>query len=219
MNIEVLLVDDDTMLRENLRHRLELESDIRVVGAAANCAEGVKLARKLRPEVVVMDIRFKRGEMNGVQATEEILKIDENIRVIALSINDELVFVKQMVSLGASGYILKGNTTTELIEAIRAVTTGQHYFSKEVKTAMLEDYLESFHRQEKPKPVKLSERELEILRLIVKEYNPKEIADRLNITPKTVATHRLNLQKKLGIFTEAGLTKYAIREGIITAYE
>lgn len=124
-----------------------------------------------------------------------------------------------MVSLGASGYILKENTTADLIEAIRAVTNGRHYFSKEVRTAMFEDYLESFHRQEKPKPVKLSERELEILRLIVKEFNPKEIADKLSIAPKTVATHRLNLQKKLGIFTEAGLTKYAIREGIITAVE
>lgn len=219
MSIEVLLIDDDTMLRENLRHGLEHESDIRVVGTAGNCIEGVELVRKLQPEVVVMDIAFKRGEMDGIQATEEILKIDENIRVIALSIHGELVYAKQMVSLGASGYILKENTTADLIEAIRAVTNGQHYFSKEVKTAMLEDYLESFHRQEKPKPVKLSERELEILRLIVKEYNPKEIADRLNITPKTVATHRLNLQKKLGIFTEAGLTKYAIREAIITAYE
>lgn len=219
MSIEVLLVDDDTMFRENLRGGLERETDIRVVGEAGNCAEGIKRSRKLQPDVVVMDISFRGGGINGIQATEQILKIDENIRVIALSMHDELIYIKQMVSAGASGYLLKGNTTAELIDAVRAVTGGRHYFSKEIKTAMLEDYLEAFYHREESKTVKLSERELEILRLIVKEYNPKEIADKLNISPKTVATHRLNLQKKLGIFTEAGLTKYAIREGISSVNE
>ncbi|MCB0263906.1 MAG: response regulator transcription factor [Calditrichaeota bacterium] len=216
MSIQLLLVDDHEMVREGFRLRLDKEPDIQILAEANNAVEAIRLSKELEPDIVLMDIAFTENDINGIVATRKIKIVNNNIQIIALSTYSDLVYVKEMFNAGARGYVLKEGTFSDLIKAIRTVAKGQIYVSESVNSALLTDFFRSKQQSLNPPKQLLTRQEVKVLQFIAKEYNPKEIADKLSIQVKTVIAHRTNLKKKLGISTEAGLTKYALREAMIT---
>jgi DNA-binding NarL/FixJ family response regulator len=202
--ISVLLVDDHSLVRRGFRRILEDEDDMVVAGEAGDGEEAIKLARKLRPTVVLMDCALPG--MNGLQATRQILESLPQTRVLMLSMHPEETWVRQALDSGASGYVLKNAMDLELADAIRRVAKGETVLDK---------------RLSKPTGLKgerdygLTARELEILQLIVDGKSNKEIATQLDLSANTVAAHRANMMDALGIHKTAELVVYAIRNGLV----
>src|SRR3989338_8097423 len=214
-NITVLLADDHTVVREGLRMVLEAEKDIRVIAEARSGREAVGLVRKLRPDVVVMDIAMPL--LNGFEATRQIIKFFPATKILILSAHSDDEYIDQIVSLGATGYLIKQSSAQVLSKAIREVKKGRFFFSAEI-----EKRLEAKNRKSpgrdgvlKKKNVRLSSREAEVLQLIAEGKANKEIASELEISIKTVEKHRQHLMEKLNIHDTAGLTRYAVSAGII----
>jgi DNA-binding NarL/FixJ family response regulator len=212
--IRILLADDHNVLRQGLRIMLELEPDMDVVAEVADGRAAVKKARELVPDVVVMDIGMP--DLNGIDATRQIMAGLVNSRVLCLSVHRERQLVQAMLEAGASGYLLKTSVRDELIRAVRTVASGETYLSPPITSDVVAHHV----RQEGTRDKKcafavLTEREREILQLIAEGHHTKIIAGRLHISPKTVLLHRENCMKKLGIDSIASLTRYAIREGIV----
>ncbi|MCK6622037.1 MAG: response regulator transcription factor [Calditrichaceae bacterium] len=215
MKIKVLLVEDHTIVRSSLRVLLERQPGIEVIGEAATGEEAIELAGQLLPDIVIMDVVLRGAEISGIQATRKIIDLQKGIRVIALSVMEDLAYVKSMLSAGASGYLFKGCTEEDLMEALHDVMQGKVYFSEEAGRAVHEDYVHLMQTPVKPRAGELTSRELDIVRLIALGENPKEIANRLSISRKTVDAHKRNLMEKLSLRSDAELTRYALREGII----
>lgn len=215
MKIKVLLVEDHTIIRSSLRVLLERQPGIEVIGEAATGEEAIELAGQLLPDIVIMDVVLRGAEISGIQATRKIIDLQKGIRVIALSVMEDLAYVKSMLSAGASGYLFKGCTEEDLMEALHDVMQGKVYFSEEAGRAVHEDYVHLMQTPAKPRAGELTSRELDIVRLIALGENPKEIANRLSISRKTVDAHKRNLMEKLSLRSDAELTRYALREGII----
>ncbi len=212
--IRVLLADDHQFLREGLRALLTGEPDIEVVGEAADGETVVHLARELRPDLVLMDITM--GETSGVRATREIRATNPEVRIVALSVISDGPFVSGMLEAGVSGYLVKGSSFREIAEAIRTVMRGQTYLSPAVTGGIVEKIV---HAGDAPAPggvALLSPREREVLQLLAAGSSTKEIAQRIDISIRTVDTHRHHIMQKLDIDNVAGLTKYAIRMGLAT---
>ena len=213
--ITVLLADDHMIVREGLKKLLESESDIEVVGEAATGRKAVELSQKLRPDVIVMDIAMP--QMNGLEATRQILKADPGVKILILSAHSDDAYVERVTALGAAGYLIKQTSAHFLSEAIREVQKGHTFFSPTVSKRFLKRQQESLDRKGQPKAeaVRLSSREMEVLQLIAEGYANKQIAEKLDISIKTVEKHREHLMHKLDIHDTAGLTRYAIEAGII----
>lgn len=213
--ITVLLADDHMIVREGLKKLLETESDIDVVGEAATGYSAVELAQKLRPDVIVMDIAMP--QMNGLEATRQILKSKPDTKVLILSAHSDDAYVENVTALGAAGYLIKQTSAHFLSEAIREVKKGHTYFSPAVAKRVHKRQLESLDRKGRPKAnaERLSSREREVLQLIAEGEANKQIAGTLAISIKTVEKHRDHLMSKLDIHDTAGLTRYAIETGII----
>lgn len=216
MAIRVLLVDDHVMFVAGVRSLLEGQNGLKVVGEAHDGLAAVKAARKLHPDVVVMDITMPG--LNGIEATREILAHRSGIKVLCLSMHSEKRFVAAALDAGASGYLLKENSFAELIEAIHTVKRNQVYLCPKVAGTVVEAYRSQQGEKATVFSV-LTRREREILQLIAEGQSTKDIAARLGLSLKTVGTHRGHVMEKLGIHSVAGLTKYAIREGITTPEE
>ena len=210
--IRVLLADDHGVLREGLRALVEMEPDMEVVADVANGRDAVEKARELGPDVVVMDIGMP--ELNGIDATRQILGMQPNVSVLCLSVHRERHLVGAMLKAGAAGYLLKTSARKELVEAIRTVASGQTYLSPPVAGDVVEHHVRSLENGKSGAYVTLTEREREVLQLVAEGYHTKSIADRLQISPKTVLSHRESIMKKLGIHSVSGLTRYALREGL-----
>ena len=213
--IRVLLVDDHTVVRQGLRVLLEAEQDIEVVGEADTGRRAVQLTRKLRPEVVVMDIAMPN--LNGLEATRQILKEVPAAKVLVLSSYSDDEYVDRLTEAGAAGYLLKQTAATDLIKAIREAKKGNAFFSPSISRRLLEHYREAFL---KGLPIKrrreiLTTREAEVLQLIAEGKPNKQIAADLMISIKTVEKHRQQVMNKLHIHDVAGLTRYAISKGVI----
>lgn len=210
--IRVLLVDDHVILRDGMKLVLEAAGDFEILGEANSGREGVEMAQRLHPDVVVMDISMPL--LNGFEATRQIRQAAPGTRVLAMSAHADSRALSSMAEVGASGYLLKQANGKELVEAIRAVASGNLYFSSEIA-----DKVENTAwrlRQGQPSPVrKLSSREVEVLQLIAEGQANKQIADELKISIKTVEKHRQQLMVKLGIHDIAGLTRYAIATGVV----
>jgi two-component system, NarL family, response regulator NreC len=208
--MRVLLADDHKMMRDGLRAIIAKEEGFDVVGEAANGHEAVTLARRLKPQVVIMDISMP--ELNGVDATRQLLLDLPGIKVIALSMNADRRYVLAMFRAGAVGYLLKNSASEELIQALRAVTDDLTYVSPSIAAVVVDNYVSSTSEISADKP--LSPRERELLQLLAEGKSSKDIASRLNLALPTVESHRRQIMDKLGLRTIAELTKYAIREGI-----
>jgi len=213
--ITVLLAEDHTVVREGLRALLQAEGDIEVVAEAETGRQAVRLTRKLRPAVVVMDIAMP--VLNGLEATRQILKAVPATKVLILSAHSDDAYVEQVIALGAAGYLIKQTSAHVLSKAVRAAEKGNTFFSPSIAKRLRNHYKKSPDHVEllKKKGARLSSREVEVLQLIAEGAANKQIAADLCISVKTVEKHRQRLMEKLNIHDTAGLTRYAIAAGII----
>ncbi|MFA0753367.1 MAG: hypothetical protein IMHGJWDQ_001142 [Candidatus Fervidibacter sp.] len=210
--IRVLIVDDHAILRDGLKALLQSEPDIEVVGEASTGREAIKLIRKLRPNVVLMDISMP--DMTGLQATEIIKKSYPEVKVIALTVHESETYLKRMMKVGADGYVVKGAAAQELTRAIRTVVKGSVYIHPDTAKQLMSELPQAEPAKEEQKK-QLSEREWQVLRLIALGYTYKQIADRLALSVKTVETYRARIAEKLGLRTRAELVKYALQHGLL----
>ncbi|MBT8318324.1 MAG: response regulator transcription factor [Lutibacter sp.] len=208
--VKIILVDDHKIMRDGLRKIIESNSQFEVIGEAVNGREGIKLCTSKNPDVVIMDIAMP--DLNGVEATRQILETNPNIRIIALSMHSNKQFVSGMLKAGAYGYLLKDCDSDELITAIQMVIRNQKYIAQEISSLLINEYLFTLTEEE----TELSSREKEILQLITEGKSSKEIAEVLFISFKTVDAHRKNIMDKLNLRTLPELTKYAIKSGLTT---
>jgi DNA-binding NarL/FixJ family response regulator len=213
MTIRVLLVDDHELSRAGLHSLLEKETEIEIVGEAENGRMGIKQARKLKPDIVLMDIGMP--DLNGIEATQAITSEVSGAKVIALSMYSNKHVVMRMLRAGASGYLLKSCAFEELVTALRTVVANHFYASPKITDAVVEDYILQLSQGEPAAGPLLTPREREILQLLVEGKSAKQIADHLSVSTNTVATHRSHIMSKLGTANLADLTKYALREGLI----
>jgi DNA-binding NarL/FixJ family response regulator len=202
--ITVLLVDDHSLVRRGFRRMLEDESDMEVVGEAGSGEDSIKLAKELRPQVVVMDCALPG--MNGLQATRQIIEDAPHTAVLMLSMHTEGTWVRQAIEAGAKGYVLKNALDLELGAAIRKVAAGETVFDPQVEQ-------KSVLKGERN--AALTQRELQVLQMIVDGKSNKEIAAVLELSANTVAVHRANIMNSLGIHNTAELVVYAIRAGLV----
>jgi len=216
--ITVLLADDHMIVREGLRALLKAEGDIEVVGEAQTGREAVQLTKRLRPGVVVMDIAMPL--LNGLEATRRILKAVPATRVLILSAHGDDEYIRQVVMLGAAGYLVKQTSADLLSRAIREVQKGNTFFSPSITNRLHSLSLESPDGRGvlKKKKAGLSSREVEVLQLIAEGKANKQVARELGISIKTVEKHRQHLMSKLDLHDTAGLTRYAIAAGIIESH-
>ncbi|MDD4159650.1 MAG: response regulator transcription factor [Synergistaceae bacterium] len=212
--IRILLADDHVLFREGLKSLLTKENDMELVGLASNGEEAVKMAKSLRPDVILMDVTMPN--INGIQATERIMEDHNDISIIALSMHSDKRYIVESLKAGSRGYILKESSLQTVLQAIRSVMAGNIYLSSKVCTVIVEDYLKLINNSDENTSPPLSPREREVLVLLVKGRNSKQIADFLTISKNTVDTHRRRILDKLGCESVAELTKYAIREGFLT---
>jgi two-component system, NarL family, response regulator NreC len=211
--IRILLVDDHTILRAGIRVLLENEPDMDVVGEAEDGRTAIKLACELSPDLALMDIAMP--SLNGLEATRQIKRTCPQVKVLILTMYDNEEYIRQALSFGAMGYILKDATASDLLSAVRAVHNGEAVLSPPITRLVLENYLRWGDIQKDHSADGLSPREREILQLIAEGYTNKQISEILSISIKTVQTHRMNLMSKLGLHDRAELIKYAIQRKII----
>lgn len=210
--IRVLIVDDHPVVRKGLDSCLSRRPGIRIVGEAADGEEAAKLARELIPDVVLMDIDLPR--MNGLAVTELLRKEAPNVKVLVLSVHTNKEFIFRIIQSGAQGYVSKEAAPEELVRAIESVWRGESFFAPEIAQAALKELVTSAGRR---KPfAALTSRELEVLALIAHGRSNKEVASSLGIGVRTIETHRERIMRKLGIHTIAGLTRFAIQNGVIS---
>ena len=212
MSLRILLADDHKIMREGLRTLLEKQPDMEVIAEAENGRMTVQLSRKFRPDVVLMDIIMPG--LNGIEATRQIVAELPDIKVIALSMHSDSKFVSEMLSAGASGYLLKDSAFEELGKALRTVVNNQTYLSPKIADLVGKDYPPENSTRGSPALPVLTNREREVLTLLAEGKTTKQIASCLYVSVKTIETHRKKIIDKLGFNSIAELTKYAIREGL-----
>jgi len=211
MTIRIVLADDHQIVRLGLRSLLEAEPDIQVVGEADNGEATLKLVQELTPDVVIMDISMP--DLNGIEATRRILAKSPAIKIIALSMHSDSLFVLNMLKAGASGYLLKDCALEELVKAIRTVVRQQTYLSLSISHLMIKD-LASTSAGSLSAYTVLTSRERQVLQMLANGHTTNQIAATLEISVKTVEAHRQQVMNKLGIRSVAELTKYAIQQGL-----
>ena len=212
MTYRILLADDHKIVRDGLRSLLEREADIQVAAEAENGRRALQLARKLAPDIVIMDISMP--DLNGIDATRQITSEQPGVKVIALSMHSQRQFVEGMLRAGVSGYLLKDTAFEELVKAVRIVLSGKKYLSPDITEIVFQEYLRPQAEPNGLSTAELTLREREVLQLLAEGRTTREIAEALHISVKTVESHRKNVMDKLDLHTVAELTKYAIREGL-----
>lgn len=212
MTVRILIADDHKILREGLKSLLEKQPDFAVVAEAQDGLSAISAAKKHKPDIAILDIGMP--DLNGIEVTRRIRSEMAETRVIALSMHADRRFVMGILEAGANGYLLKDSAFAELITAVTAVAKGKMYLSPSIAETVVKNSLEKLDRKDEGSSVLLSGREREVLQMIAEGKSTKEIALKLFVSTKTVETHRKQIMDKLNIRTVAGLTKYAIREGL-----
>ena len=210
MAIRVLLADDHVMVRQALRNLLESEAELLVVAEAGDGSEVLALCVEFAPDIVIIDVGMPN--MNGIEATKQLLARHPNIKVLALSASAEKRLVLGMLEAGATGYIIKAEAGGELLRAVHSVMDGQSYICPSVASMVIEN----IQGKIKSEKTNLGQREQQVLELLAAGLTSPEIGARLNIAAATVEVHRRNIMRKLGVRGIAELTKYAIREGLVS---
>lgn len=209
--IKVLLADDHEIIIDGIVSILNNEEDIEVVATASNGEEAVQFIEHNEVDIAVLDINMP--VMNGVIATKMIQTSSPETKVLILSMYDEDEFIDEIIAVGCRGYILKNKGQEELVKAIRRIYKGSPYFGEKIQEKMLNQHIQS--KTKVKEEVKLTKRELEVLKLIAVELTSSEIADQLSIAESTVNTHRRNLIEKLGVRSSLGLGTYAVKKGLV----
>ena len=212
MSIKIVIADDHKIIRDGICSLLEKHPNMEVVAEVDNGREAVEVTRQLAPDVVIMDISMPG--LNGIEATRKITEYNPDIKVIGLSMHADVEYVSGLLKAGASGYILKECAFGEIVQAINAVVRNKYYICPEVAYVVIEGFKGKHVTQDRDDTSLLTEREREILQLIAEGNSSKEIAANLNLSIKTVASHRQNIMDKLNCHDVVKLTKYAIRKGI-----
>lgn len=211
--IKVLLVDDHQIILDGIRSVIQLSDEIDVIGEALNGKEAIDCLQLIDVDVVIMDVDMP--VMNGMEAVKQIRDQRIDTRIIVLSMHDEGGLIKQLINAGVDGYMLKNCDQNELVNAIKLVASGKKYFSSEVTISLMDR-----SPQNKSMDIavlsSLTERELEIMKLIAEGFSNKEIGEKLFISHRTVDTHRTNLMKKIDVKNIAGIIRFAIKNGIVS---
>lgn len=212
--VRILLADDHAMLRDGVRMVLEAHPGFEVVGTADNGVEAVALAHSLHPDIAVLDVAMP--VLNGLDATREIRSGCPGTEIVILSMHEGEDYLREALRAGAAGYVLKRAAAKELVGAIQAVQRGESYLDPVLTRTLISDYVRKVDRTDLPADA-LTDRELEVLKLVAEGLTNRQIAARLNISIKTVQSHRANLMDKLDLHDRTELVRYAIRRGLITA--
>ena len=212
--IKILLVDDHAVVRMGLTMLLNTNPEMEVIGEASEGNEGIKKAKKLKPDVVVMDLSMPHGK-DGLTATTELKKLMPEVNILILTMHDDEEYLFRAIQAGASGCILKSAPHDELMSAIESVAQGDAYLHPSATKRLMEEYLGSIKQGSNDTYNLLSDREKEVLTLIAKGYANKEIAEQLVISVKTVETHKGNLMEKLQMKTRPELVEYAVKKGLL----
>jgi len=209
VSIRILLADDHKIIRDGLKSLLARQQDMQVIAEAEDGRTAVQLARELRPTIIVMDIAMP--DLNGVEATRQVLELDPSIKIVALSMQSDGPVVRRMFQAGACAYLLKDCAFEELVQAIRTVLNGRTYLSPDIAGVVVRN----LSTPDAASPLTAKERE--VLQLIAEGKSTKEVASLLSVSIKTIDTHRQHIMDKLDIHNVAELTRYAIREGLTSA--
>jgi two-component system response regulator NreC len=213
--IRLALVDDHEVVRTGLRMLLEHQPDMEIVGEASTGAEALEMAAQIQPDVIVMDITLP--DISGIEATRLIKQSQPGAAIVALTIHEDEQYFFEMLQAGASGYVPKRAAPEDLINAIRAAYNDEIYLYPSLAKALVSDFISRSHAEPYDTALdELTPREAEVLELLAGGLTNDEIAEQLVISPHTVARHRENLMRKLGLHSKSELVKYAIRKGIIS---
>ncbi|ACN15897.1 two-component response regulator protein [Desulforapulum autotrophicum HRM2] len=212
--ITILLVDDHDILRQSLKKALEEKPNVKVLQGACNGLDAVRLTEKHCPNIVIMDINMP--DLNGIEAAKQIISKNPDIKIIALSMLCDEFNVKSMIQAGAKGFLLKTSSLEDLHTAILMVASGKSYLCPEALNIMMEDIQTPGDTKLLCPLQRLTLRERGVIQLIAEGYTSQEISEKLNISKRTVDVHRTNTMNKLKIHTIAGLTRFAVKEGLIT---
>lgn len=210
MKIKVLIADDHQLFREGLANLLFAAPDIEVIAQARDGSEAINKAKHFKPDVVLIDIGMP--VMNGIEATRILKKDMPNMKVIAVSMHSDRQYVKGILEAGADGYLLKNCTYQQLTDAIQSVYVGKKTLSDDITNLVIKEYLDPIESEAHNK---LSERELEVLKLYAEGKSTREIGDKLFISVKTVGTHKQHILEKLELTSVTDMIKYAIKKGLI----
>ncbi len=210
----LIIADDHQIVREGLKNLLIKEHDLEIIAEAENGLEAIKLASALEPDIVIMDIGMP--DLNGIEATRQIISEYPNIRILALSMHTTPQYITNMFNAGAQAYLLKDCAFDELVDAIRSLARGKRYISPSISDFLPTDFWDTIENKQKKSEGELSEREKQVLQLLTEGNSTKEIGEKLHISAKTVESHRKRIMQKLKLYTIPDLTKYAIRVGLTT---
>jgi DNA-binding NarL/FixJ family response regulator len=210
--IRVLIAEDHETVREGLKLIIDAQPDMTVVGEAGDGREAVKLAQQLAPDVLMMDISMP--ELNGLKAAAKLKRVAPDIKILTLTRHTDQAYLQELLEAGVSGYVLKQSAATDLVRAVRAVAAGNNYLDPAMTGKIFSNYVEKSNRlRGETRGESLTEREREVLRQIAWGYSNKEIAERLDISIKTVEAHKANALKKLGMHSRIDIVRYAVLQG------
>lgn len=210
--MKVMVADDHGIVRSGITLLLERQPDIDVVGEAGDGAEALQMAVEHRPDVAILDISMPK--LTGLQAAREIKQQAPDVAVLLLSMHDDERYLYEALRVGAGGYVLKRAADQDLVRAVRAVHEGEPFLTDDAQRSLVRAWMES---GEEPRKDKLTDRELEVVKLIAEAHTNKQIAEILGLSEKTVESHRSNILNKLGMSDRVELVRYAVRRGLIEA--